>query len=265
MSQVNLAVRTTQPAVPLRRYISHYWLSPANNDTSYSIVPDGSVDVVLVIRASSCQIAVFGTTTKKTDVMLEIGSHYLGIRFRPGQSRHFMQVNTAELTDAIHTADDVLLPDLSQVTQVSSMDLWFALLDAILMQHLRQTPPCHARIDEVIRYIEASNHPLQVAELADLYCRSRRQFERTFLTTAGLPAKQFLQISRFRRAYWLLAHSAWSLSQIATMIGYSDQSHFTHEFSRFFGVPPSKARADVAFVQDLGLQSAHNGNSLYIR
>ena len=52
---MNLAyqpVHVCLPAPQLRMYVSHYWLSLNNRDHAYSIVPDGSVDVVVVIGAT---------------------------------------------------------------------------------------------------------------------------------------------------------------------------------------------------------------------
>jgi AraC-like DNA-binding protein len=242
-------------------HVSHYWLSLKNSDDAYFIAPDGCVDVVVVVGATTYRVDVFGTTTQNKKLPLDIGSHYLGIRFRPGQSRHFLNVKTRELTNAVQSADEALLPDLLGVVESVSSDSLFTRLDAVLVDHLKRQPPHFSRLDGVIRYMEKSPGSQRVSDLAQMCCKSRRQFERHFLEVAGLSPKLFLEIVRFRRACALLARSSLPLAQIAADLGYSDQSHLSHEFSRFYGLPPSRAREDVAFLQDATHLTFHNDSS----
>lgn len=258
-------VHVSFPAAPLRPYISHYWLSLDNSDKSFSITPDGAVDVVVVVGATTFRVEAFGTTTRRSEVQLEVGNHYLGVRFRPGQSRHFLDAKTSELTNAVHPADGAFLPDIAGVVESISVDSLFTHLDAALLRHLKQQSPGHSRIDDVIRHIEITHGPIRISELASMYCKSRRQFERTFLDVVGLSAKLFTEVIRFRRASALLANSNLPLAQIAAVNGYTDQSHFTHEFVRFFGQSPLRAREHAAFLQDAGRLTEHNADSLYIR
>lgn len=264
MSLSTSPIHVSLPAAALQPYISHYWLSLANSDENYPITPDGAVDVIAVVGGATFRVDAFGTTTKRSEIQLEIGSHYLGVRFKPGQSRHFLDIKTSELTNAVYSAEGAFLPDMSGVAESLSVGSSFTYLDAALLRHLKRQPPRHARIDDVIRHIEKTHGTLRVPELANMYCKSRRQFERTFLDVAGLSPKLFSAVIRFRQGSALLANSGLSLAQIAAFIGYTDQSHFTHEFARFFGQPPSRARKHAAFLQDSGCLTAHNGDPFYL-
>lgn len=265
MNRSSQPVQVALPAAPLRPYISHYWLSRDNNDESYSIAPDGAVDVVFVGGPTTFRVDAFGTTTKRAHVPLEVGSHYLGVRFRPGQNRHFLDAKTPELTDAVVSAEGAFLPDIARVAESIGSDASFTHLDAAFLRFLGRHSPSHSRIDEVIRYVETTPGSVRVSELANMYCRSRRQFERTFLDVVGLPAKQFAEIIRFRRASALLVRSNLPLAQIAAVLGYADQSHFSHEFARFFGQPPFRARQHAAFLQDADRPNDQSADSLDMR
>lgn len=264
MSESTSPMHVSLPAAPLQPYISHYWLSLKNNDESYPITPDGAVDVIVVFGGGSFRVDAFGTTTKRSEIQLEIGSHYLGVRFRPGQSRHFLDIKTSELTNAVQSAGGVFLPDVSGLAEWMSVGSSFTYLDAALLRHLKRQQPRHARIDDVIRHIEITHGTLHIPELVSMYCKSRRQFERTFFDVAGLSPKLFSAVIRFRRASALLANPGLSLAHIAAILGYTDQSHFTHEFTRFFGQSPSRARQHAAFLQDAVCWAAHNGDPLYL-
>lgn len=256
-------VQAAWPAAPLRPYVSHYWLSRHNHDDNLGVAPDGAVDVVVVADASAYRVEAFGSTTARVQVPLEPGRHYLGIRFRPGQSRHFLDASARELTDAVRRADGAFLPDLARAAEAIAMGAPFGLLDAALLQHLRRRPARPSRLDDVIRHLHATGGTPRVAELASLYCKSPRQFERAFLDVVGLSPKLFAGIVRFRRAWALLARSDLPLAQVAAAAGYTDQSHFTHAFQRFYGQPPARARRNVAFLQDPDGLGFHNAGSIH--
>lgn len=265
MNRSNQPIHVSMPAAPLLPYISHYWLSLDNRDESYSIAPDGSVDIVVAVGANDFRVDAFGTTTQRSTVQLDVGSHYLGVRFKPGQSRHFLEANASELTNAACSAEGAFLPDMPALIESVTEDSLFTSLDAALLQHLKQRPPRHSRIDDVIRHIETTHGSLRVSELAGIFCKSRRQLERTFLDAVGLSPKLFAEIVRFQRASALLANSNLPLASIAAVIGYTDQSHFTHEFVRFHGQAPSRVRQHAAFLQDQDLLAQNNAGSFYIR
>lgn len=255
-------VQRRRPAVALRAHVDHYWLSLDNGDATFCIVPDGAVDVVVEIGAATLRAAAFGSTTHRTDIALDVGTHYVGIRFKPGHSRHFLDAPARELTDSVQPAAGPWVPCLLDAAAAIATGLLFERLDTVLLAHLARRPPRESRIDAVIRTLETTPCAWRVSALADLYGTSRRQLERRFLDAVGLPVKTFAQIVRVRRVAALLARSNLPLAQIAADLGYADQSHMTHEFTRFVGLPPARARARVAFVQDAVPVGEHTAGSL---
>lgn len=252
MAQVTQSVYVSLPATPLRPYISHYWLSLDNRDPTYSILPDGTTDIVITASEARCHVDMFGTTTSRRELPLYFGNHYLGIRFKPGQSRHFLDVQATDLTNSVQPAEDSWHSELIEAVEIITTHRLFACLDVLLLRRLSRQPPRRLAIDDVILQIESQHGVVRIGQLADRYGKSRRQFERQFLNTVGISAKLFAEIIRFQRAASLLTHSILPLVQIAAAIGYTDQSHLNHEFTRFYGWPPSKMREDVAFLQDEG-------------
>jgi transcriptional regulator GlxA family with amidase domain len=157
----------------------------------------------------------------------------------------------SELTDAVLPAEGSLAPRVVELAELMVSEPVFTRVDAMLLEQLQRRPPRHSRIDDALRHIEQATTPVRVTELAELCCKSPRQFERNFLEVTGLRPKLYSEIVRYRRACALLARSERTLAQIAADLGYTDQSHFSHAFARFHGSPPSRARAQgVAFLQD---------------
>lgn len=241
----------TLPSVHLCDYISHYWLSRNNQDKVYSILPDGSVDLVFMVSAGSVHDSVHGTTTACNKLPIQIGNHYLGICFKPGQSRHFMNVPAIELTNTTESAQGLLKFNVSGITDHITAGDVFLRLNEVLECHVSKYQPTYSRIDSVVQIIESSHGIIQVSEAAALFDKSNRQFERVFQQTVGVTAKFFSRIARFRRASSLVTQSSMTLADIAVVSGYTDQSHMSHEFKRFANFSPAAyARSHVGFLQD---------------
>ncbi len=241
----------TLPSPGLWDFVSHYWLGRHNTDQSYPVLPDGAVDLVIRIDQRAWQGHVFGSTTSRTDTPLVMGSHYLGVSFKPGQSRHFLRVAAMEITDRHEPSNGLISFDLCDIPErIHGQDI-FARLDAMLERHLRGACPERSPLDAAISAMELSMGALSVAEAAAIVGKSVRQFERLFREAVGVSPKLFSQIARFRRASHLITNSSIPLVQIASMLGYTDQSHMTREFKRFADLPPaSYADGRVAFLQD---------------
>jgi AraC-like DNA-binding protein len=237
------------PAPRLRPYVSHYWLSRHNREDSQTVLPDGAVDLVLAGDGASAQAWVYGTTTARQSVALEAGGHYLGVRFHPGQSRHFLRAAAAELTDKHEPAQGLLAFDLQDLPEQLAAGPVFARLDVLLERHLQACPPSASNLDAAIHSLAVTGTP--VAQAARVYGKSLRQFERQFQLDVGVGPKLYARIARFQRAARLLTGSPLTLAELAADLGYSDQSHMSHEFRRFAGLSPAAyARQPVDFLQD---------------
>jgi hypothetical protein len=97
-----------KPSVSLMPFVDHYWLSLHNQETAHVVLPDGAVDIVIEIRETALSTWVYGTTTQATSISLGHNCHFIGIRFKPGQSRHFLRAAADELTDRGESAEGLL-------------------------------------------------------------------------------------------------------------------------------------------------------------
>jgi AraC family transcriptional regulator len=100
------------------------------------------------------------------------------------------------------------------------------------------------RLRAVVEYIEehldAGPTLEQMATVAHI---NRYHFARQFKRATGLPPHQFVIARRVERAKQLLQGGGdYTLAQVATHVGFSDQSQFCHHFRRFVGVTPGQFR-----------------------
>lgn len=250
-SATSCEVVRSPPSLLLREYVSHYWLCRNNPDRTHDILPDGCVDIVVSVSGSNAYSAVYGTTTARREVPVEVGSHYLGIRFKPGRSRHFLAASVIELTERCESTEGLLEFVLNDVPERVGDDGVFSTLDTALERHVLKHRPARSGIDHVIDSIETAHGMLRIKTIAALLGKSTRQLERVFLETVGITPKLFSRIVRFRRASALVSSSPGSLADIAAATGYSDQSHMSNEFRLLGDISPAVfARRDVVFLQD---------------
>ncbi|MFC4308794.1 DUF6597 domain-containing transcriptional factor [Steroidobacter flavus] len=238
------------PAGGLARYVSQYWLSLNNTSPVYAALPDGCVDLVLEVTASGYRSWIYGSTTQPTAIPCTAGTHYLGIRFHPGQSRHFIAAAAHEITDGREDLRTLMRFPAERVAAHIASETLFDELDEILIAALGRAPPVESYIDGIIQHIDAHHGIARVDDVAVRFGKSRRQMERVFLQTVGVPLKFFCMISRLKHAADLIVHPASrALTTIAHDAGYSDQAHMTRDFTRLAGVSPGQLRPDDAFFQ----------------
>jgi len=102
------------------------------------------------------------------------------------------------------------------------------------------------KVRKIVDYIAsnlAEHGSLQ--ELADLVEMSPFHFCRSFKQSAGLTPHQYILHVRIKRAKGLLKNKKLGIAEIASRLGFSDQSHFTNIFRRLAGTTPARWRASL--------------------
>jgi AraC family transcriptional regulator len=96
------------------------------------------------------------------------------------------------------------------------------------------------KLRAVMEYIhEHLDAELSLDHLAAVAHMSPYHFARLFRNSTGLPPHQFVIARRVERAKELLRErDRPPLAEVATEVGFSDQSHFTRHFKRLVGVTP---------------------------
>ena len=81
-----------------------------------------------------------------------------------------------------------------------------------------------------------------VTELAAAVNLSPSRFRQLFIAQVGVAPALYLQRLRLRRARLLIERTFLSVKQVMALVGYSDPSHFSRDFSRLHGMSPSALR-----------------------
>jgi len=243
------------PAPALRGLVSHYWLSLDGGAGGHTVLPDGCVDLVLRLEHGDGDWSAFGSSTRPATVPVSVASRYFGIRFQPGQSRHFLSVPGRLLTDTVHPLHRPAGLQAGQLAERITAANPARAVDRLLLNWLARQPPARHRLDGALTLLSRPGRVATVTGLAEQLNLSRRQLERDFLEGVGVPPKLFMGIRRSQWAGALLSRrpSGATLADIALSAGYADQSHMTRELKRYLGITPGAPRLathDVAFIQE---------------
>ncbi|WP_294570078.1 helix-turn-helix domain-containing protein [uncultured Arthrobacter sp.] len=83
---------------------------------------------------------------------------------------------------------------------------------------------------------------LGLSEMAGVANLSRYHFSRQFKRSTGLTPHQYVIGRRVKRARELLSKTDLSVGDVASVVGFTHQSHLAHHVRRQFGVAPSALR-----------------------
>lgn len=104
-------------------------------------------------------------------------------------------------------------------------------------------------LSRVIAYIEDhAENAIQLDELANIAGVSRFHFSRIFKASTGISPIAYVEQSRIRKAQQLIQLGQLPLAEIALIVGFADQSHFTKRFKRYTGCTP------YVFARNNGIQ-----------
>ena len=90
--------------------------------------------------------------------------------------------------------------------------------------------------------IKKLGHRWTVEEMAEIVELSKPHFQRLFKNKVGVSPIAWLRERRLEKACELLESEFLNIQQIGITIGMSDDSHFTRDFKRKYGVTPSEYR-----------------------
>jgi len=101
-------------------------------------------------------------------------------------------------------------------------------------------------LSEIDAYIdEHLGNEIRLSALAAIAGLSPFHFSRRFKAATGTSPYRYVMDRRLERGIQLLQRTRNPISEIALEVGFCDQSHFTRELSRSYGITPSELRQSL--------------------
>ncbi|MEK3737209.1 MULTISPECIES: AraC family ligand binding domain-containing protein [Paenibacillus] len=189
------------------------------------------------------------------EVMREYVLEITGIGYLPRFTRNVLY--QSELSSPLHDLHQMMLEDQSDFQKE---ELFLFLLEQLLREYMETETPYPqeptSEIKIICDYIElhyAQNITLnQLSELSGL---SKYHLLRLFTRQKGISPYRYLETIRINHAKKLLEQGILPI-EVASLTGFSDQSHFTNFFKRLIGLTPKQYMR--IFVQQTGVKSSRN-------
>jgi AraC-like DNA-binding protein len=219
-------------------------------------LPPGDVQVQKVLQYPVCVVVISPTYARFHGVVtglssVELSGHgwAVGTMLRPAAGRVLWEASVSELTD--RHVDVASVPGLAggdlparvrdvmeaHPSDASAHARAIGLVEDALTGHLPVDEEGHL-VNAIVDRVESDVALTRVDDLATAFGVSARQLQRLTRERLGLTPKWLIQRRRLHDATLRLKRGVARLGDVAHELGYSDQAHFTRDFSRVTGMPP---------------------------
>ncbi|MDB5934294.1 MAG: AraC family transcriptional regulator [Massilia sp.] len=238
-----IRLATYPPSAPLQTFVDYFWVVEWDMDGRppevQRVLPYPNAHLVF----DKGQSAIHGVVRGAFVRTVEGAGRVLGVRFKPGGLRPFIDRPLSRLADRTMAVDDVLKMAgaeaeqrvLSQPGDASMVVAAEAMLVAVL-----PAPDPRARLAALaVEAAAAANGPISVGALCAQAGIEERTLQRMFSNYVGVSPKWVIQRFRLQEATWRLARQApVDLAGLAGQLGFFDQAHFTRNFTNLVGQSP---------------------------
>lgn len=225
----------------LGKYISEIFEveSPAAN--AVHIIPDGCNDIIITYNGKNVTGWLSPSIRRATEFHFGIVKWILGIRFLPGATYALFHNRTDYDRENI-TDISLLFPGFERYKGQLCEAHSFVKRHEILTNFIVDMANTDNRTEEVlyfcIYHLVNSKGLISIEELSQKAGYSDRYIRRLFTDYVGHTPKELGNIIRMQSAIGYIWNepAIASLGEIASLFGFSDQSHMNREFRKFLGI-----------------------------
>jgi methylphosphotriester-DNA--protein-cysteine methyltransferase len=250
------------PGEPLSNFVKllWHWTGHPQPYARERILPMASVE--LVIQLNNPKVSQSGMTGPRSESFLierRATDNLLGVHFKPGGAFPFLGFSYSELHNKHITLAELWGEGracrlLCLLNEAPTVEQKFRTLERWLLGIAKRAFQHHPAVTFALHKFR--NEPaISSADVAHRVGFSQRRFIELFRNEVGMTPKLFCRVERFQQVIHAIGHKTdinWI--DLALDHGYSDQSHFNHDFREFSGLGPTEY---------LGLRTANHGHVQY--
>ncbi len=239
----------------LQDIVCYFWQSESMHSGSTEwILPKGVVEIIFDltgqdnitaeigkkrISLSSCFISGYNTKTVK--IHFPVDQRFFGICLKPSSVQHFMGVPSGEFYN--QPVDiSLILPAIGilweQMESANSFNDRIAAFSKFIAWHEMNISSRDKRIDRYLTQTELQI--MSVQDLADELCYSPRHISRKLYRLTGMNAENIMRYKKYRQSLKMLHNETLSMTEIAYLCHFTDQSHFIKTFQSLAGMTPGE-------------------------
>jgi AraC-like DNA-binding protein len=236
-----MSYREAAPAKDVAPLVLSFWeFASANEDfgtIEHEIFPDGCISVYYLRnkKFNFSELAFNGLHLESITTTVYPKSTLWGMRFSPAACANVLRSDPQALRDVPKTEAEgfphLTRGLLDELNACRDFEEAVAVYENRLKSLNFGQNSYDEKVAEALRIIEEIGGEIKIAELAEALNLSTRQFERRFKASSGLSPKQYARTRRLRAtAVAVVENEKINWANRAAEMGFSDQSHLTHEF-----------------------------------
>ena len=238
----------------------HYTTFP-NNNLCLAIYRQNNINYITDTTKNSCQITsgnknfttrLYGFHKMPFTVNIESNLEQICIIFKPSALRAFTRVPYEDLMSSDDFCNILSYKDdtvLEQIFEENEFSRKADKLEHLLLTNLKYEVP--SKFKEALYLISCDNNcNLTVDSLAKNLDISTSSLFRLFKNNLGQNPKSYLKTIRFRSSLNEILNSQKTLTNVAYINQYFDQSHFINDFKSFSGYSPNQLIDKVSLQQN---------------
>lgn len=246
-SASRIRVNRYPPSQSLASFIDHTWVVEwdlaERSPEQQRVLP--SPNAHLVIGAG--HTALFGAVRGIYARQLQGAGRVVGVRFRTGGLRPFLNGPVAMLTDRTVAVETITgrkdQMAEAQVLAAADNQGMARAAETLISPRLPASDPTVDLVCAIVARARRDDGPRQANVLADDVGLSLRGLQRLFHEYVGVSPKWVIRRYRLQEAGRRLAQGQrLQIAQLASELGYFDQAHLARDFGRLFGCSPADYR-----------------------
>ncbi|HNW51748.1 MAG TPA: helix-turn-helix domain-containing protein [Prolixibacteraceae bacterium] len=251
--------RFIHPSPILAPYVKHYWMLETEaweGNVCERVVPTANLQLMFHYRrpfvmtfpdqqtALQPQSFASGLSSSFMDAATQGASGVIAIDFHSYGACNFFRFSLHEIENQSIRLSDIFTDEVKyleeQICGCGDLESRISFIEKFLIEKL---VPVDARdfrlMKHAVELVEQSGGQIKASQLAAKLAVTSKSLERKFASLVGKSPKQFIRIVRFQEVMdGLVNQRPQHLTAYAFNNGYSDQSHFIHEFKTFTGYTP---------------------------
>ncbi len=128
------------------------------------------------------------------------------------------------------------------------LSIIFRNISAKYIANQREIPVIHTKIDLILSHIRQhvyDNDLTKISYLANKFNMSQSSISTYFKRKTGESIHQYVTKYKMKLVEYRLQHTEFTIAEIAYQLGYTDESHLTKTFKKYFAMSPKQYRKEL--------------------
>jgi AraC-like DNA-binding protein len=242
-SEKNYRLSRILPSEKLAYYVEQYWIVRWNLPDSKTHVQENIPHPCIHLVLEKNNSRIVGAVTGKYSYTLRGQGKIIGIKFRPGGFRPFINHPVSGFTDRTLSLVSVFGEPCGAFIQSVLMDndesSMIKKIEDFLISYLPVRKDRNVEIiNRIIDRISTDRRITRVEDLTALHDIHKRRLQRLFRTYVGVGPKWVIRKYRLHEVLEKMEAGEADWQQLILDVGYHDQAHFIKDFKAIIGTSP---------------------------